>query len=87
LSGCAIYSQIDAATSCFRTALEARKPIVIDISNITDIDPRFFGLLLMLRKRSKRLGCCLTFINATAGIKNLFRQNGFEFLLTAESRS
>jgi N-acetylglucosaminyldiphosphoundecaprenol N-acetyl-beta-D-mannosaminyltransferase len=87
LSGCATYSQIDAAASCFRTALEARKPIVIDISNISDIDPRFFGLLLMLRKRSKSLGCSLTFINATAEIENLFRQNGFEFLLSAESRS
>jgi N-acetylglucosaminyldiphosphoundecaprenol N-acetyl-beta-D-mannosaminyltransferase len=84
LSGSAISSQTDAAISCFRNALDIRKPIVIDISAIRDIDPRFFGLLLMLRKRSKRLCVGLTFANPTAQIRKSFRLNGFEFLLCAE---
>jgi N-acetylglucosaminyldiphosphoundecaprenol N-acetyl-beta-D-mannosaminyltransferase len=85
LSGSAISRHVDAAITCFRSALEARKLIVIDISNIRNIDPRFFGLLLMLRKRSKRRGGGLEFVNATPQIRRKFRLNGFEFLLSPQS--
>jgi N-acetylglucosaminyldiphosphoundecaprenol N-acetyl-beta-D-mannosaminyltransferase len=85
LSGSAIASQTDAAINCFRNALESRKAIEIEMSAIRHIDPRFFGLLLMLRKQSKRNGSGLTLINPTAQIRKSFRLNGFEFLLNAES--
>jgi N-acetylglucosaminyldiphosphoundecaprenol N-acetyl-beta-D-mannosaminyltransferase len=84
LSGSAISSQTAAAISCFRNVLEARKPIVMDLSAIRDIDPRFFGLLLMLRKRSKHLGQSLTFVDLTTRIRKSFRLNGFEFLLNTD---
>jgi N-acetylglucosaminyldiphosphoundecaprenol N-acetyl-beta-D-mannosaminyltransferase len=85
LSGSAISCHIDAAINCFRGALEAPKSIVIDVSGIRNIDPRFFGLLLMLRKQSTRQGFGLEFVNATPRIRRKFRLNGFEFLLNTQS--
>jgi N-acetylglucosaminyldiphosphoundecaprenol N-acetyl-beta-D-mannosaminyltransferase len=82
-SGSAIARHIDAAISCFHMALDARKSIVIDLSNVSAIDARFFGLLLMLRKRAFRQASDLKFVNATPQIRRTFRLNGFEFLLRA----
>jgi N-acetylglucosaminyldiphosphoundecaprenol N-acetyl-beta-D-mannosaminyltransferase len=85
LSGSATSSHIDAAIACFRSALETNKTIVIDVSKISMIDPRFFGLLLMLRKRAIRQGSALEFLSATPRVQKAFRLNGFEFLLNAKS--
>jgi N-acetylglucosaminyldiphosphoundecaprenol N-acetyl-beta-D-mannosaminyltransferase len=81
--GSAVARHIDAAISCFHMALDARKSIVIDLSNVGAIDARFFGLFLMLRKRAFRQGSDLKFVNATPQIRRTFRLNGFEFLLRA----
>jgi N-acetylglucosaminyldiphosphoundecaprenol N-acetyl-beta-D-mannosaminyltransferase len=83
LSGAATSRDITAAVTCFRGALEANKTIVIDVSKISTIDPRFFGLLLMLRKRAIRQDVALQFVRATPGLRKTFRLNGFEFLLTS----
>jgi N-acetylglucosaminyldiphosphoundecaprenol N-acetyl-beta-D-mannosaminyltransferase len=81
LSGAAIERHIDAAIMCFRNALAAQKAIVIDLSQTSAIDQRFFGLLLMLRKQLVQRGDRLTFSGATRHTRTLFRMNGFEFLL------
>ena len=53
LSG-AIDRNTAKAIACFRETLtETNKGVVIDLSNSHAIDARFFGLLLMLRKRLK----------------------------------
>ncbi len=62
LSGPATSRHTHSAIDCFRSALEAQKTIVIDVSNIRMIDPRFFGLLLMVRKGSIRQGSNLEFV-------------------------
>jgi N-acetylglucosaminyldiphosphoundecaprenol N-acetyl-beta-D-mannosaminyltransferase len=85
LSGPATSRHTPEAIACFRSALETKKTIVIDVSNIHMIDPRFFGLLLMLRKRSIRQGSALEFVGTSPRIKKTFRLNGFEFLLDAKS--
>jgi N-acetylglucosaminyldiphosphoundecaprenol N-acetyl-beta-D-mannosaminyltransferase len=85
LSGPATSRHTHSAVACFRSALEAKKTIVIDVSNIRMIDARFFGLLLMVRKRSIRQGSNLKFVGATARIWKIFQLNGFEFLLDAKS--
>jgi N-acetylglucosaminyldiphosphoundecaprenol N-acetyl-beta-D-mannosaminyltransferase len=85
LSGSATSRHAPAAIACFRSALDAKKAIVIDVSNIRVIDPRFFGLLLMVRKRSIRQGSPLEFVGATPQIRKTFRLNGFEFLLNTQS--
>jgi N-acetylglucosaminyldiphosphoundecaprenol N-acetyl-beta-D-mannosaminyltransferase len=86
LSGYAIARHVDRAISMFRTALDARKPVTVDLSKIHAIDQRFFGLFLMLRKQLRRQGRDLNFSGITAKADRAFRQNGFDFLLQAGER-
>ena len=81
LVGAATSTHIGTAIAAFRQALGAETNIVIDLSRMSTIDPRFFGLLLMLRKQLLGQGRRLSFVAATRGIARLFRMNGFGFLL------
>ena len=84
LTGAAIARQVDKAIGYFRAALERNKKILIDLSQTRVIDPRFFGLFLMVRKELLSQGNTLHFTGVTPRIKRIFRLNGFEFLLPAE---
>jgi N-acetylglucosaminyldiphosphoundecaprenol N-acetyl-beta-D-mannosaminyltransferase len=81
LIGHATAHNVIMSTSFFRKALAEKQSIVIDVSRTRSIDPRFFGLLLMLRKQLQEDGKILGFIGASRGIRRIFRLNGFEFLL------
>jgi N-acetylglucosaminyldiphosphoundecaprenol N-acetyl-beta-D-mannosaminyltransferase len=81
LSGPAIRAHIDKAVAGCRSALEARKAILIDLSSASAVDARFFGLFLALRKEAIRHGCAVRFVDAPPRIRRKFRRNGFEFLL------
>ncbi len=85
LVGAATARHIDAAIAFFKRAVAAQNAIVIDLSQISAIDTRFFGLLLMLRKRLLRQGRRLSFIAATRRMEYIFRMNGFGFLLNEEA--
>lgn len=84
LSGLAISQHIDEAVDCFRDALDRKKALVVNVSGARVLDPRFFGLLLMVRKRLRAKGQTLRFVGVTPSINRLFRLNGFEFLLSPE---
>jgi N-acetylglucosaminyldiphosphoundecaprenol N-acetyl-beta-D-mannosaminyltransferase len=84
LSGLAIAVHIDEAIKAFRQALGKEKPIDVDVSRIRLLDPRFFGLLLMVRKQLRRRGQALRFIGLSPAILRAFRLNRFEFLLSDE---
>jgi N-acetylglucosaminyldiphosphoundecaprenol N-acetyl-beta-D-mannosaminyltransferase len=85
LCGDAIDRNIDNAISCFQETITRRnKGIVIDLSSTRVIDGRFFGLLLMLRKRLKGQGAKLTFVGVSPAIQRLFRLNELDFLLSGE---
>jgi N-acetylglucosaminyldiphosphoundecaprenol N-acetyl-beta-D-mannosaminyltransferase len=84
LSGLAIAVHIDEAIKAFRQALGKEKPIDVDVSRIRLLDPRFFGLLLMVRKQLRRRGQALRFIGVSPAIIRAFRLNRFEFLLSDE---
>jgi N-acetylglucosaminyldiphosphoundecaprenol N-acetyl-beta-D-mannosaminyltransferase len=83
LSGPAIISHIELATRSARDALAARKSILIDLSRVSDIDTRFFGLLLVLRKSVALQDCSLRFVNPSPRIRKQFRRHAFDFLLEA----
>jgi N-acetylglucosaminyldiphosphoundecaprenol N-acetyl-beta-D-mannosaminyltransferase len=83
-SGLAIAAHIDKAISAFREALGREKAIAVDVSSIRMLDPRFFGLLLMVRKQLRRRGQDLRLIRPSPAIIRAFRWNGFEFLLSNE---
>jgi len=84
IAGPAIAAHIDKAISTFRNALAKGKAIDVDVSGIRMLDPRFFGLFLMVRKQLKRRDQNLRLIRPSAAIIRVFRWNGFEFLLSKE---
>jgi N-acetylglucosaminyldiphosphoundecaprenol N-acetyl-beta-D-mannosaminyltransferase len=69
----------------FRGLLGEHRDVAVDISETRSIDPRFFGLLLMLRKQLKRDGKILKFIGASKKTLRIFRLNGFECLLEPDA--
>ena len=84
LIGHATATQVTQAAGFFRNALKEKRSILVDLSRTLSIDPRFFGLLLMLRKQLKRDGEALNFIGLSANSTRIFRLNGFEFMLKSE---
>jgi N-acetylglucosaminyldiphosphoundecaprenol N-acetyl-beta-D-mannosaminyltransferase len=85
LKGDATDRHIVKATACFQETLTGTKKfVVIDLSTSRVIDARFFGLLLMLRKRLKGQGAKLKFVGLAPAIKRMFRLNELGFLLSAD---
>ena len=82
LSGDATVRYVPQAISCFRRSIVNEKSLLVDLSSIRHIDARFFGLLLMLRKRLNSKTGSLKFIGVSPQIARLFRRNGVEFLLS-----
>jgi N-acetylglucosaminyldiphosphoundecaprenol N-acetyl-beta-D-mannosaminyltransferase len=84
LSGLAIAAHVEEAIGVFREALGKKKAIDVDVAGASMFDPRFFGLLLMVRKQLRRRGLALRFVEVPPAIVRAFRLNGFEFLLSNE---
>jgi N-acetylglucosaminyldiphosphoundecaprenol N-acetyl-beta-D-mannosaminyltransferase len=82
LYGLAVAAHIEDAIEAFREALDKNKMIDVDVSGTRMFDPRFFGLLLMVRKQLRRRGQALRFIEVSRAVVRTFRWNGFEFLLS-----
>jgi N-acetylglucosaminyldiphosphoundecaprenol N-acetyl-beta-D-mannosaminyltransferase len=86
LRGFAIGRNAEQAAAAFRQALTLSRAIEIDLSEINELDPRFLGLVLMLRKRLKSLGGAGPQLSGiSAKMEETFRRNGLEYLLR-ESR-
>jgi N-acetylglucosaminyldiphosphoundecaprenol N-acetyl-beta-D-mannosaminyltransferase len=83
LSGSAVLQYVDKAIPYFRESLRSGKNIQIDLSELRAIDPRFFGLFLMIRKALIAQGLVLGFSGAVPPVMKMFRSNGFEFLLNS----
>jgi N-acetylglucosaminyldiphosphoundecaprenol N-acetyl-beta-D-mannosaminyltransferase len=85
LSGDATVQYVDKAIACFQERLiNGIRTVAVDLSRTRVIDGRFFGLLLMLRKRLKGQGATLKFVGAAPRIRRLFRLNEVGFLLNEE---
>jgi N-acetylglucosaminyldiphosphoundecaprenol N-acetyl-beta-D-mannosaminyltransferase len=82
LSGNAVHRYVNRAIDPFRLALASGKQVAVDISKIRDIDARFFGLLLMVRKHLANQGRRLVFTGVSNETRRIFRLNKFEFLLS-----
>ena len=82
LSGSAIAQYIGDAADRFRAALASKKDIVIQCSQVQMVDPRFMGLLLMVRKQLVCRGQTLSFVEVPHAVRRTFRLNGFDFLLS-----
>ncbi|SHG99061.1 WecB/TagA/CpsF family glycosyltransferase [Bradyrhizobium erythrophlei] len=82
LCGAASELHVPKATACFQEALTNKQSIIIDLSNASLIDARFFGLLIMLRKELKSRGAKLIFTGVTRATKRNFRLSELEYLLS-----
>ena len=54
------------------------------LTGVNDIDQRFFGLIMMLKKRLHRRGTPLLCTGVSDGVRRLFRLNELEFLLCSK---
>ncbi len=84
LAGAATSQHVDLAIPYFRQALDAKKDVLVDVTEVRFIDPRFFGLFLMVRKQLISQGGHLGFRGLTPKTTKMFRLNGFGFLLSSK---
>jgi N-acetylglucosaminyldiphosphoundecaprenol N-acetyl-beta-D-mannosaminyltransferase len=84
LSGVALESHVSKAIPCFQEAISSGRDIIIDLSNIRQIDARFLGLLLLFRKELRSRGAKLKLTGITRTIRRVFRLSELEFLLSSE---
>jgi N-acetylglucosaminyldiphosphoundecaprenol N-acetyl-beta-D-mannosaminyltransferase len=83
LSGRASKDDIDAAVGQFRKALD-RVPnaLTIDLAGVTTIDPRFLGLLLMLRKAAEERDLTFKLGGATRRVRRILRLNAIGYTIS-----
>ncbi|MHB8885746.1 MAG: WecB/TagA/CpsF family glycosyltransferase [Methylovirgula sp.] len=81
LSGAATAHFIDNAISRFRSASMTGKSVALDLSQVSMIDSRFLGLILVLRKCLKDHGLALNFVGASLRVRRVFQLNELDFIL------
>ncbi|WP_024516226.1 WecB/TagA/CpsF family glycosyltransferase [Bradyrhizobium sp. Tv2a-2] len=84
LLGSATKEHVVEAVLSFRQALDRGKPLKVDMRDTETIDPRFLGLLLMVRKELRDRDHELSVVGTPPAIRRAFRLNGFDFLLFQE---
>ena len=85
LSGDAIAAHVDRAILTFEGTLCAKKPILVDLAETRAVDPRFFGLFLLLWQHAAAQGISLKFVGISRSAKRAFQLNGFAFLLNTDA--
>lgn len=84
LSGDATARSVEAAIRSFRDVFSThRSTLTIKLTETRMINSRFLGLLLMVSKRAKEQGTRLTLTGASGQVKEWFRLNDLDYLLTA----
>jgi N-acetylglucosaminyldiphosphoundecaprenol N-acetyl-beta-D-mannosaminyltransferase len=79
LSGPADAQHVDRAIPAFRAAVASGKPVTLDFTNVSAIDARFLGLLMMLGKQLQAQGSASTFVGVSPLLASIFRFGGLEF--------
>ena len=84
LSGPATVRHVDKLIPVFRDALVTKKRVIIDFSDTRDIDARFLGLILMMRKKLKSNGLRLILTGLSPRLERMFRLYCLGFLLSSD---
>ena len=87
LGGAAISQNITEVIQVFRTLLYAGNRIVVVLADVSVIDSRFLGLLLVFKKAAKLNNAELLLTGASAKLERVFRLNGVDFLLANKDKS
>lgn len=81
LGGSATAENVGGAIAVLREAAAAQKALTLDLSAVRDIDARFLGLLLMLRKTLTGRGTALALTGLSPRLARVFRLSGAGDLL------
>ncbi len=87
LTGEAAERNLQAVFPALRQALASKDHVIVNLAGTLSIDPRLFGLFLLLRKQVRRQERTLRFINVSRRLRRLFHFNGVDFLLSTEASS
>jgi N-acetylglucosaminyldiphosphoundecaprenol N-acetyl-beta-D-mannosaminyltransferase len=85
-SGSAMARHVERVIPVLREAIAKGKQLKIDFSASQEIDARFLGLLLMVRKTLKGRGMVLTLTGLSPGLERVFRLNGLNYLISEGRR-
>ena len=86
LSGTATEKHIKQAISTFVHVVSSRpRAVTIDVSNLSAVDARFLGLLLILWKLLRVQNVSLTMKGASRRLRTMFRLQGVGYLLSSQS--
>jgi N-acetylglucosaminyldiphosphoundecaprenol N-acetyl-beta-D-mannosaminyltransferase len=87
LVGAAVSQNVKEVVPTFRTAVSTGNRIVIDLADVSAIDSRFLGLLLVFRKVVKFNNSELLLTEVSSKLERVFRLNGVDFLLKSSDKS
>ena len=79
LSGPAVAEHVGRAIPALRIAVASGKQVRLDFTNVSAIDARFLGLLMMLGKQLEPGGYVATFVGVSPLLARIFRLGGLEF--------
>ncbi len=82
LSGNATSEQVDSLLPVVRQAAKESRAVNIDLSDLHQLDSRFFGVLMGIRTHLAREGLPLTITGVSPRLRRIFQLNRFEFLLS-----
>jgi N-acetylglucosaminyldiphosphoundecaprenol N-acetyl-beta-D-mannosaminyltransferase len=85
LAGHAVECHVASAIPVFREAIDQSHQLTVDVSRLKAIDPRFLGLLLIVRKQLTARGGRLLIVGASSRLRRAFRLNRFDFMLNSTS--
>lgn len=81
IEGAAMEGNVELGVQIFERALGIGRDIWVDLSKVSFVDPRFFGLFIVVRKCLGEMGQQLRFVNVRPSTRRLFRLNAFDYLL------
>jgi len=85
ISGAATDRSVPVMVPILSELMLDGRDLTLDFHEVSDVDPRFFGLLMMIRKVLHQNDRNVKVINVTSHVRRLFRLNGVGYLLDVET--
>ncbi|QIG51828.1 WecB/TagA/CpsF family glycosyltransferase [Nordella sp. HKS 07] len=86
LSGDATAESVARAKVHFREAISKSRHLIVDLRDTQQIDARFLGFLLMVRKSLAARNGTISFTGVSAQLKQIFTLHGVDYILPKDDR-
>lgn len=86
LSGAATIKNITEIVAALRTTLSTSERVTIDVADVSAVDQRFLGALLVFRKMLRSRNVELLLTGVSPKLERVFRLNGASFMLSKGKR-